>query len=116
MIVVEDDAVTACLGLNKIANAERWKLKTDTKTDTTTFDQNKQIFCIALDSIIGRLTRMRILIERLELAEEKAYLATLVPPPAECLDRIHRAEVAMERRFYKALHSLLAMQANQLSR
>jgi hypothetical protein len=113
---IEDDAATACLGLNKIANAERGKVKTDEKTDTTTFDQNKRMFFMALDSIIQGLNRMKTVIERLELAEENAYLATLVLPPADCLERIHRAEVAMERRFYKALTYLLAMQANRLPR
>jgi hypothetical protein len=113
---IEDNMATACLGLNKIANAERAKLKTDEKADTTTFDQNKRLFCIALDSIIQNLNTMKAVIKRLESEEEEAYLATLVLPPTECLERIHRAEVAMERRFYKALTYLLAMQANQLPR
>jgi hypothetical protein len=59
---------------------------------------------------------MKTVIEQLESAEEKAYLDTLVLPPTECLERIYRAEATMERRFYKALNYLLAMQANQLPR
>ena len=113
---IEDNMATACLGLNKIANAERAKLKTDEKADTTTFDQNKRLFCIALDSIIQNLNTMKAVIKRLESEEEEAYLATLVLPPTECLERIHRAEAAMERRFYKALNHLLAIQAHQLPR
>jgi hypothetical protein len=49
---IEDGVATACLGLNKIANAEREKLKTDEKAGTITFDQNKRVFCMALDSIM----------------------------------------------------------------
>jgi hypothetical protein len=113
---IENETATACLGLNKIGNAERGKLKTDEKADTTTFDQNKQILCMALDSIIRNLNTLKTVIEPLESLEEKAYLATLVLPPTESLERIHRAEAAMERRFYKALNCLLAMQANQVPR
>jgi hypothetical protein len=113
---IEDEMATACLGLNKIANAERGKLKTDEKADTTTFDQNKRMLCMTLGSIIQNLNAMKTVIKQLESAEEKAYLATLVLPPTESLERIHRAEAAMERRFYKALNYLLAMQANQLPR
>jgi predicted nucleotidyltransferase len=113
---VEDDMATACLELNKIGNAERGKLEKDEKADTTTFDQNKMVLCMTLDSIIQNLRTMKTVIEQLESAEEKDYLDTLVLPPTECQERIHRAEAAMERRFYKALHYLLAMQANQLPR
>lgn len=106
---IEDEIAHACLVLNKNTYVELEKLK-DKRGDTTTFDESKQVLCGMLNSKIRDLHMMKNVIKQLESAEEKAHLATLVLPPAECLERIHRAEAAMERRFYRALNQLLALQ------
>ena len=49
-------------------------------------------------------------IKELEAVEDDAHLGTLILPPAEQVDRLHRAESAMEHRFSKALGQLLAVQ------
>jgi len=43
---------------------------------------------------------------KLESAEEEAHLASLVMPPTECSEKIHRAEAALERRFFRTLNYL----------
>jgi len=51
---------------------------------------------------------------KLESAEEEAYLASLVMPSTECSEKIHRAEAALERRLFRTLNYLLALQAGEL--
>jgi hypothetical protein len=53
-------------------------------------------------------------LQKMESAEEEAYLATLVMPPTECSEKIHRAEAALERRFFRILNYLLALQGVEL--
>jgi hypothetical protein len=53
-------------------------------------------------------------LQKLESIEESAYLFSLVMPPAESSERIHRAEAALERRLFKTLDRLLAIQGVEL--
>jgi len=51
---------------------------------------------------------------KLESVEEEAYFASLVMPPTECSEKIHRAEAALERRLFKTLNYLLALRGVEL--
>jgi hypothetical protein len=105
---VEDDFVKHCMMLNQIAEAEMAKIKKDKKMYNT-FELNKQVFLMGFDSEIRKLTRMTKLLEQLESAEDEAQLATLLLPTAEGADRVHRAEAAHERSFYRALDRLMVL-------
>jgi hypothetical protein len=67
-----------------------------------------------LKSKIDDMGVTKQIIEKMESSEEEAYLATLVMPSAECSEKIHRAEAALERRFFKILDRLLAIQGVEL--
>jgi hypothetical protein len=98
---VEDSIAKTCVMLNRIANAEMEKFKKDESADKATFEQNKQVFSMTLRGKIRYMQVVKQIIEELESSEKEAYLGTLVMPPAECLDKIHRADAALERRFFK---------------
>ena len=83
---IEDQFAKRCMMLNQIAEAEMAKIKND-RNVASTFDLNKDIF--------------------LEQVEEEAHLATLVLPAPEAADRVHRAEAAHQRSFYRALDRLM---------
>jgi hypothetical protein len=106
---IEDDFAMSCFLLNKIAKAEMEKREKDKNADASTFDLNKQMLLLTLSSEIRHLTSMTKVLEQLESAEEEAHLATLVLPAAEGGDRIHRAEAAHQRSFYRALDRLMVV-------
>jgi hypothetical protein len=103
---IEDQFAKRCMMLNQIAEAEMAKIKND-RNVASTFDLNKDIFLMNFGSEIRRLTSMTKLLERLEQVEEEAHLATLVLPAPEAADRVHRAEAAHQRSFYRALDRLM---------
>jgi hypothetical protein len=67
-----------------------------------------------LKSKIRDLRVKKDIFRKLESAEEGAYLASLVMPPTECSEKIHRAEAALERRFFRTLKYLMAIQGVEL--
>ena len=103
---IEDEFAERCMMLNQIAKAEMAKIKND-KNVASTFDLNKDIFLMNFGSEIRSLTSMTKLLERLKQVEEEAHLTTLVLPAPEAADRVHRAEAAHQRSFYRALDRLM---------
>jgi hypothetical protein len=116
----EAELSKACLMINQIIKTERDKLQRAAKPDgeepgeekpeTDVLDQGKQVLVIALRSLSGCLKSKKNMIKKLEAVEDEAHLGTLILPAAEHLDRLHRAESAMERRFSRALGQLLTLQ------
>jgi len=105
---IEDEFVTHCMMLNKIAEAQMEIIKKD-KNAFNTFDLNKEVFLMGFDREIRRLVSMTKILERLEQTEDEAHLATLVLPASEAADRVHRAEAAHQRSLYRALDRLMAV-------
>ena len=103
---IEDQFAKRCMMLNQIAEAEMTKIKND-RNVASTFDLNKDIFLMNFGSEIRSLTSMTKLLERLKQVEEEAHLTTLVLPAPEAADRVHRAEAAHQRSFYRALDRLM---------
>ena len=103
---IEDQFAKRCMVLNQIAEAEMAKIKND-RNVASTFDLNKDIFLMNFGSEIRSLTSMTKLLERLKQVEEEAHLTTLVLPAPEAADRVHRAEAAHQRSFYRALDRLM---------
>jgi hypothetical protein len=93
-----DEDVKSCMLLNQIATKEVEKIKSDSSADKTTVELNKTILCLRLESKIRTLSGDERVLQKLESIEESAYLFSLVMPPAESSERIHRAEAALERR------------------
>jgi hypothetical protein len=104
---VEDGFANSCVGLNKVAKVEMERADKDSKTST--FDVNKKIMLMRFASEIRFRMNMCDVLERLESEEDEAHLKTLVLPTEEVANRIHRAEAALERSYYKALDRLLAI-------
>ena len=113
---VGDRVTKVCLMFNQIAKKEMEKLKKDKSADKTKFELTGQLLSMRLKGKIGYMRVTRKIIEQLESSEEEAYLATLVMPSAECSEKIHRAEAALERRFFKTLDRLLAIQGVEVPR
>jgi hypothetical protein len=111
---VRDRVTKICLSLNQIAKKETEKFKNDDSAEKTTFEQTGQMLSMRLKSKIDDMGVTKQIIEKMESSEEEAYLATLVMPSAECSEKIHRAEAALERRFFKILDRLLAIQGVEL--
>jgi hypothetical protein len=97
--------------LNKIFKEQSSKAKA---ADKATFEQNKLVLSELLKSKIRDLRVKKDIFRKLESAEEGAYLASLVMPPTECSEKIHRAEAALERRFFRTLKYLMAIQGVEL--
>ena len=111
---LESSDPKGCVALNKVFKSEVEKSKKAKKADKTTFEQNKLVLSELLKSKIRDIRVKKDIFRKLESVEEEAYLASLVMPPAECSEKIHRAEAALERRFYKTLNYLLALQGVKL--
>ena len=110
----EDEEARSCVTLNQIFKAEAEKSKKAKKADRTTFEQNKLVLSELLKSRIREMQVNTNIDRKLESVEEEAYLASLVMPPTECSEKIHRAEAALERRFFRILDRLLALQGVEL--
>jgi hypothetical protein len=104
----------ACLMFNQIAKKEMEKIDEDQSYDTTTFKQNKQFLSLRIQGQIHYMEGVKRIIEKLESSEDEVYLATLIMPSAECLDKIHRAEAALSQRFFKTLSLALALKGIEL--
>jgi hypothetical protein len=111
----EDEEAKGCVALNKVFKSEVEKSKKAKKADTTTFEQNKLVLSELLTSKIRDMRMKQDIFRKLESVEEEAYLASLVMPPTESSQKIHRAEAALERRFFKTLNCLVALQGVKLS-
>jgi hypothetical protein len=111
---VGNTCAQACLMLNQIAKAEMKRFEEDESSDRSTFEVNKQIMSIRLTTQIGFMKANKQVVEIMESIEEKAYLASLVMPPAERSEQIYRVEAALSRRFYKTLGLILALKGIEL--
>jgi hypothetical protein len=110
----EDEEAKGCVALNKVFKLEVEKSKKAKKADKTTFEQNKLVLSELLKSKVREMRVKQDIFRKLESLEEEAYLASLVMPPTECSEKIHRAEAALERRFFRTLNYLLALQGVKL--
>jgi hypothetical protein len=104
---IGDQQIANAVLLNGTAKAEMEKFKKDEEGDRTTFEHNKRLFSESLKSKMETMRAMKKLVENLESEEEGDYLATLVMPPAEALEKIHRVEAPLRRHFHQNLHALL---------
>jgi hypothetical protein len=111
----EDQCAQSCVTLNELFKREVEKSKKAKAADKTTLEQNKLVLSELLKSQIRGMRMKQNIFRKLESVEEEAYLASLVMPPAECSEKIHRAEAALERRFFRTLNYLLALQGVKLS-
>jgi len=109
-----DECAQSSVTLNELFKREVEKSKKAKAADKTTLEQNKLVLSELLKSKIRDMRREENIFRKLESAEEEAYLASLVMPPAECSEKIHRAEAALERRFFRTLNYLLALQGVKL--
>ena len=96
--------------LNQIAKAELEKFKTDSSASKRTFKWTSRIMAMRLKSKTHSMQALKNTIEQLEATEEQAHLASLVMPPPEFSEKIRHTEAALERRFFKALSYLFALQ------
>jgi hypothetical protein len=110
----QDECAQSCVTLNKIFQEQIKKSSKAKAADKVTFEQNKLALSEILKSIIQDMRVKKDIFRKLESAEEEAYLASLVMPPTECSEKIHRAEAALERRLFKTLHYLMALQGVEL--
>ena len=110
----EDEDAQYCVTLNQIFKVEMEKSKKAKTADKTTFDQNKLVLSKLLKSKIREMQVKTNIFRKLESVEEEAYFASLVMPPTECSEKIHRAEAALERRLFRTLNHLLALQGVKL--
>jgi hypothetical protein len=110
----EDEYAQSCVTLNRIFKEQIEKSKKAKAADKTTFEQNKFVLSDLLKSKIRDMQVKTDIFRKLESVEEEAYLASLVMPPTECSEKIHRAEAALERRLFKTLKYLLALRGVEL--
>ena len=116
-----DWIVSNCMGINKLiqeemrkepkqqteAEAEGRGKKKDDANDP--IRMHKFMLLLIIKGKIQSLEAQKKITAACEERENDTYEASLVLPPIDCLERIHRAESALERRFYKALDRLLAI-------
>ena len=112
----EDEEARSCVTLNQIFKVEMEKSKKAKAADKTTFEQNKLVLSELLKSKMHDMRVKKDIFRKLESTEEETYLASLVMPPTECSEKIHRAEAALERRLFRTLNYLLALQDVKLPR
>jgi hypothetical protein len=110
----EDESAQWCATLNKIFKEQIAKSSKAKAADKATFEQNKLVLSELLKSKIREMRVKKDILRKLESVEEEAYLASLVMPPTECSEKIHRAEAALERRAFRILNYLLALQGVEL--
>jgi hypothetical protein len=103
---VADEHSKFGLALNQFAVAERERFKDDKEADKTKFEQNKRFFLTMLKYKTAATRARKKLIENLESSEEEDYLAGLVMPPADVLEKIHRVEAALWRDFFRCADRL----------
>ena len=109
-----DESARHCVTLNQIFKVEMEKSKKAKAADKTRFELNKLVLSELLKSTIRDMQVKTDIFRKLESVEEEAYLASLVMPPTECSEKIHRAEAALERRLFKTLNYLLALRGVEL--
>jgi hypothetical protein len=116
-----DRTVPNCLVVNKLLREEMRKQdahqteagvegrsrKKDDANDPV--KMQKSMLLLMIKGKIQSLEAQKQITEACEERENDTDIASLVLPPIDCLERIHRAESALERRFYKALDRLLAI-------
>jgi hypothetical protein len=112
----EDEDAQRCVTLNNIFKEQIGKSKKAKAADQATFEQNKFVLSELLKSKVQDMRVKKDIFRKLESAEDEAYLASLVMPPTECSEKIHRAEAALERRLFRTLNYLLALQGVELPR
>jgi hypothetical protein len=104
---IEDEHIKYAMSLNQTAKAEMEKFgNNNEEADKTMFEQDKRLFSEVLKSKMETIRAMKKLIENLESAEEEDYVASLVMPPAEVLEKIHRAAAPLRRDLFKTLDTL----------
>jgi hypothetical protein len=91
------------LSMNDIVQAELSK----TKDHSAKIQQMKQGLLDMLELMIKAMDEKKNLLEEVESLEESAYLSSLVMPPVEALEKVHRVEPALRRSFFKTLDVLL---------
>ena len=110
----EDEYAQYCVTLNRIFTEQIEKSRKAKAADKTTFEQNKLVLSELLKSKIQDMQVKTDMLRKLESSEDETYLASLVMPPTECSEKIHRAEAALERRLFKILNYLLALRGVEL--
>ena len=104
-----DHHVRFCLALDLITKEQLEKVRSGKSAGKSTFQSNKRILEMALKSKVRSMQSAQTIIVEFESQEEEQYLGSLIMLPAEASDKIHRAEAALERHFFKTLGFLLAL-------
>jgi hypothetical protein len=92
---------------NGLAETEMEKFKTAEEADKTTFEKYKPLLSDLLKSKLETMRAMKKVVNNLESAEEEDYLASLVMPPMEAVEKIGRADARLRRNFHKTLDTLM---------
>jgi len=93
---------------NGLAETELEKFKTAEEADKTTFEKYKRLLSDhLLKSKLETMRAMKNVVNNLESAEEEDYLASLVMPPMEVVEKIGRADARLRRNFHKTLDTLM---------
>ncbi len=110
----DDECAQSCVTLNELYRSQVQKSKKAKAADKTAFEQNKLVLSELLTSKIRDMRMKKNIFRKLESVEDEAYLASLVMPPTESSEKIHRCEAALERRFFRTLNCLLAIRGVEL--
>ena len=92
---------------NGLAETEMEKFNTAEKADKTKFEKYKRLLSDLLKSKMETMRAMKKVVKNLESAEEEDYLASLVMPSTEAVEKIGRVDARLRRNFHKTLDILL---------
>ncbi|HLN98999.1 MAG TPA: hypothetical protein VK208_11105 [Pyrinomonadaceae bacterium] len=92
---------------NGLAATEMEKFNTAEEADKTTFEKYKRLLSDLLKSKLDTMRVMKEVVNNLESVEERDYLASLVMPPMEVVEKIGRTDARLRRNFHKTLDTLM---------
>ena len=92
---------------NGLAATEMEKFNTAKEADKTTFEKYKRLLSDLLKSKLETMRAMKKVVNNLESAEEEDYLASLVMPPMDVVEKIGRVDARLRRNFHKTFDTLM---------
>jgi hypothetical protein len=118
-----DQCLKILFNLNRVAKVGLAQVKKSTNSSVGKAEgygaaENKELpikdlLIMEIESVIRSLQVSKNAFLRLEEIEESCDLETLVLPPAGKLEKIHRAEAALGKRFYRAFDRLMLLQTRR---
>ncbi len=92
---------------NGLAATEMEKFNTAEEADKTTCEKYKRLLSDLLKSKLETMRAMKKVLDNLESAEEEDYLASLVMPPMDVVEKIGRVDARLRRNFHKTFDTLM---------